>query len=386
MKTYLFALFLWACILRGTSLGDEITNAHGTLNLVLKTENCTIVASDSRLTMQTADKVEFQDNFRKLFPITDYVMVTVAGYYVVGVKGSAELTTSMSSIVEDYMNEVKAKKYTPPYEEVVISLINSIRFYLDTFSSINSTFEKFDDRPFESQVIFTGLDNGKIKVTKVILKCRQKPNGSLDYDIAKVEGLLEKQGLFYQAAGLIDVAVDIIGNPHNYIDSNEQGINEYIQQIKDGKVGTMSCENLLELSKAVFRLSERKYQEIGGPMHFSIFKSDKFEVNIPHDSKDIPLKSPFHFSLTQDIGVSNFKRNPIAFDLDKMILINVNNHYLNSVVQMDSSYFFNSTFNNCICELNSDKFYFATNNEPPRRRDGGVSQNKTRDHLYLEQF
>jgi hypothetical protein len=360
----LFVVFLYSNHGFATTGKDKMEAEfyRGTLNLVIGNAKGVVVATDSRATIMNQNRkiIGRVDSSQKLFQITKDIAITIAGYGSATVNAAPEFTAPAAAIISSYVTQIKKQNRVPSYWEVIEALTYLMNFRLTSVASINQlTGLRVDSGTYIFRMIVIGRNKGIIIATKVTLESRViqgKGDNYVESNNTKIETTEIKDKFVFKTAGLDRIAINVLGNPDQYMSFPE--IRNYADHIKKDGGRNLTISELKDIAETIMDISKKAYEGIGGQTQKAIFENDSIYLSIP--SFQVQKALGIRFNLMTG---GEFRGKGNIFDLGSTIMLFISNNFDNTDTKIDNCYYYGNNFHNCVLHVNSGSVFFDKSNK-----------------------
>ena len=350
-------LFLIVCLTILVGESDSVKGEdqmpdlyHGTLNLCIANSNGIVVVTDSR-----ASGVDLKGNFiaedwhKKLFQISEKIVVTIAGYNRVPLNNTPVFHAPAAGVILNYIADMRQKNHKPSYLEVIRTLPYLIGFYLQSVSNIKELSEpaaKVSPEKYHFVMMVIGDDNGIMKINKIDVGLNRKKNFTGDYYLIAEESVEEKiiSGFEYYAVGQPAVADSVLQRYHNSVKKEERD--------------ALPLSEMINMATGIMNRTIQSNKKVGGVIQLAFFQNERFQTTTM-----FPYPGGPQIKFNSIYG-SGFKGVGTAIKSEGSIALIVSSSFEDTTALLGSPYYyFGNKLKNCQVIVEDNNFSFDASNQ-----------------------
>jgi len=327
--------------------------AHGTINIALANGNGFVILTDS---MVTSGGRQLPDPAQKLFKLDDRTVCTIAGFLSGGAPAE-EISTQTAAVIRQFIRALQGEPSPPSIETELRYLSFTLETRLTVLADVRQSLganDKLND--YFLDLIIAGYDtDGFPKIGKVSLRA-QLINGKFDSSVQTFDIKLVKDDLEHQAAGMPDLAEQLLANPEQ--EPQDAILRGYANSWNQGRGRSITIKQMTDLAADLAARTANGYPEVGGPNQIAILSGGRV-VSVDQSQFPDPSTKVPPLSLLKNVGFHG--QNAFGRPANETICVDCN--FQNTQFSLDKSYVVATTFTNTVLTYDGGPIYFDKANQ-----------------------
>jgi len=320
----------------------------GSLNLVLANRNGFVIAADSRGREHPKGN-QYRDRYQKLFRTGPRSALAIAGLLAGGVK-PFELET-IARIVRHFgptgLNDGRGEP-----DMVGWWLEDEFRHQLQKLAAVLTTFKGYPGLDLRLIATVVGFNaNGDIILEQV----QFVPDGVVIGNIPTIKATLSKSVVHdfeWRAAGATGIAEAVL---HGRLEAPMPALADYLQFRREGRLGSMSVEQMVGLAEVIFRETMSRERGVGGAVQMAMLPregkgqwkltpSSPLVTALGGSGLLIGATNPFMSRDWQEAAHWEWVQNFDSLETDYTF---VKNHFHDLTIPLDQNDYYGNVFERC---------------------------------------